>query len=101
MLKDLAGKISESHSVVLEENDKKKIVEKEIAVAEQTLETCSRRLYDIQESVNESGISDLYNVKSAKQVAENAISTARRCSVSSSASAFVAAVNLAVGETKS
>ena len=29
---------------------------------------------------------------------ENAISTARRCSVSSSASAFVAAVNLAVGE---
>ena len=98
ILKDLAGKISDSNSVVLEENDKKKIIEKEIATAEQTLKSCARRLYDIQESVNGSGISELYNVKSAKQVAENAISTARRCSVSSSASAFVAAVNLAVGE---
>ena len=63
-----------------------------MAIAEENLQSCTRRLYDIQESANASGISDIYTVKSAKQVAENAIATARRCSVSSSTSAFISAV---------
>ncbi len=95
LLKDLRDKISNANSVVLSEDRRKKEIEKEMSTAEENLKSCSRRLYEIQESANASGISDIYNVKSAKQVAENAIATARRCSVSSSSAAFISAVKVA------
>ena len=95
LLKDLAEKISNANSVVISEDNRKKKIEKEMAIAEENLQSCTRRLYNIQESANASGISDIYTVKSAKQVAENAIATARRCSVSSSTSAFISAVKVA------
>ena len=39
-------------------------------------------------------------VKSSKEVAEDAVATARQCSASSSVKSFVAAVELAESETK-
>ena len=45
--------------------------------------------------MNAAGISDIYVVKSSKEVAEDAIATARRCSISTSLKSFIAAVDLA------
>ena len=63
-------------------------------MAEQTLKTCSRRLYDIQESVmNQYSTSIMSNpLLSKMQLVPHG------GALSTSASAFVAAVNLAVGE---
>ena len=99
-VKSVEHKVEIAHAAVATEGERRGAEIAEINRAKEMLENCSTKLEKIAQTINGAGISDLHVVKSSKEVAEDAVATARQCSASSSVKSFVAAVELAESETK-
>jgi hypothetical protein len=93
--KSVSDKTKHALAVVEQESRRRSEEQAEVSRAKELLQACTQKIAEIHQTVNAAGISDIYVVKSSKEVAEDAIATARRCSISTSLKSFVAAVDLA------
>ena len=91
----MSDKTKHALAVVEQESRRRSEEQAEVSRAKELLQACTQKIAEIHQTVNAAGISDIYVVKSSKEVAEDAIATARRCSISTSLKSFVAAVDLA------